>query len=124
MRRSAIPALNRIDITPVGVFQPQESLSPIFVLLRHRSLDSVATATQKLLADDRLTGACNRITPGVRPEWYLAANPPKDDQARTATPKVAMTNGATHLVIGRPIVQAADPSLALNQTLDELGVSL
>jgi orotidine-5'-phosphate decarboxylase len=75
----------------------------------------------KLLADDRLTATCNRITPGVRPEWYLAANPPKDDQARTATPAQALADGATHLVIGRPIVQADDPSAALNQTLSEIG---
>ena len=74
-----------------------------------------------MLADDRLTAGCNRITPGVRPEWYLAGNPPPDDQARVATPAEALAGGATHLVIGRPIVQADDPSAALARTLEEIG---
>jgi len=50
-RDAAIPALNRIGITPVGVFYPEKELSPIYVLLRHRSAESLLTSTQKLLAD-------------------------------------------------------------------------
>jgi len=49
---AAIPALNRIAVSPVGVFQPAEDVSPLYVLLRHPSAASVATATQRLLADD------------------------------------------------------------------------
>jgi len=52
MRDAAIPALNRIDISPVGVFEPPDEISPIYVLLRHPSIESLATATQKLLADE------------------------------------------------------------------------
>ncbi|MBS0411506.1 MAG: orotidine-5'-phosphate decarboxylase [Proteobacteria bacterium] len=44
------------------------------------------------------------VTPGVRPEWAG-----KDDQARAATPAEALANGASHLVIGRPVTAAADP---------------
>jgi NIPSNAP len=51
LRDAAIPALNRIGITPVGVFHPEKELSPIYVLLRHRSVGSLLTSTQKLLAD-------------------------------------------------------------------------
>lgn len=51
LRDAAIPALNRIGIDPVGVFQPQDSISPVYVLLRYRSLDTLATATQQLLSD-------------------------------------------------------------------------
>ncbi|MCP4641231.1 MAG: NIPSNAP family containing protein [bacterium] len=48
---AAIPALNRLGVEQVGVFLPAEELSPVRVLLRHPNMDSVATATQKLLAD-------------------------------------------------------------------------
>ena len=51
MRDAAIPALNRIGITPVGVFYPEKDPSPITVLLRHRSMESFLSSTSKLLAD-------------------------------------------------------------------------
>lgn len=47
------------------------------------------------------------VTPGVRP-----AGSSLDDQSRVATPRQAFDNGASHLVIGRPITAAADPALA------------
>ena len=49
---AAIPALGRIGIGPVGVFKTAEEPSPnLFVLLPHKSLESVATAGAKLMAD-------------------------------------------------------------------------
>ena len=39
LRDAAIPALNRIGFKPVGVFYPAQGLSPIYVLLRHRSVE-------------------------------------------------------------------------------------
>ncbi len=51
LKGAAIPALNRLGIEPVGVFYAEKDLSPIFVLLRHRSLESVLTLTHKLMAD-------------------------------------------------------------------------
>ncbi|RZJ18413.1 MAG: orotidine-5'-phosphate decarboxylase [Brevundimonas sp.] len=47
------------------------------------------------------------VTPGVRP-----AGAAMDDQARAATPQQALSDGATHLVIGRPITAVADPRAA------------
>jgi len=48
---AALPALNRLGIQPVGVFYPAEGLSPIYVLLPHKSLESFATLTQRLGED-------------------------------------------------------------------------
>jgi len=53
MGDAAIPALNRIGVSPVGVFKPPDEIGPIRVLLRYRSLESVAAVTQKLLADEK-----------------------------------------------------------------------
>ena len=47
------------------------------------------------------------VTPGVRP-----AGSDVGDQSRIATPARAFENGASHLVIGRPITQAPDPAQA------------
>jgi hypothetical protein len=51
MKDAFIPAVNRLGIKPVGVFKSQEIISPVYVLLRHKSVESVVTMTQKLLAD-------------------------------------------------------------------------
>ncbi len=48
------------------------------------------------------------ITPGIRP----VENKPVDDQKRTLTLEQAFLNGADHIVVGRPIRQAADPRAA------------
>ncbi len=47
------------------------------------------------------------VTPGVRP-----AGASVGDQKRVATPAGAVRDGATHLVVGRPILEAADPVAA------------
>ena len=43
------------------------------------------------------------------------------DQARVATPAEAVGRGATHLVVGRPILQATDPAGVLDELLAEIG---
>ena len=47
------------------------------------------------------------VTPGVRPLGATAG-----DQKRIATPQQAIADGADHVVIGRPIWQAANPRAA------------
>lgn len=53
MAKAAIPALNRINIKPVGMFYPMEDADSAYILLRHKSAESVVTATEKLLADEK-----------------------------------------------------------------------
>jgi len=47
------------------------------------------------------------VVPGIRRSGDATG-----DQARTATPAEATRAGATHLVVGRPILSAADPASA------------
>ncbi len=54
------------------------------------------------------------VVPGIR-----RRTDPASDQARVATAKDAVMNGATHLVVGRPILQAADPASAFEEFLEE-----
>ncbi len=55
------------------------------------------------------------VTPGVRPTGSAAG-----DQARVVTPRGAIAAGATHLVVGRPIIEAADPAKAAAQIVAEI----
>lgn len=55
-RDAAIPALNRIGINNVGVFNPVYGTSnlSLFILIPHHSLEAVYTDNEKLLADKEL----------------------------------------------------------------------
>lgn len=55
------------------------------------------------------------VTPGIRP-----TGSDKGDQKRVMTPADALTAGSSHLVVGRPIVKAADPKAAARAILDEM----
>ncbi|MGA9565074.1 MAG: orotidine-5'-phosphate decarboxylase [Candidatus Korobacteraceae bacterium] len=59
------------------------------------------------------------VTPGVRP-----AGTSVGDQARVLTPKEAIAAGATYLVVGRPILEAANPSIAAEQIRQEIDQAL
>jgi orotidine-5'-phosphate decarboxylase len=54
------------------------------------------------------------VVPGIR-----RRSDPAGDQARVATAKDAACNGATHLVVGRPVLQAPDPAAAFEEFMRE-----
>ncbi|MEW6214948.1 MAG: orotidine-5'-phosphate decarboxylase [Nitrospirota bacterium] len=72
-------------------------------------LDGVVASAREAAA---IRSHCGRgfliITPGIRPSWT-----PPDDQKRTMTPKEAIREGADYLVMGRSILQHADPLKAI-----------
>ena len=55
------------------------------------------------------------VTPGVRP-----TGTEHGDQARVVTPAQAITAGATHIVVGRPITAAANPVIEAEKILKEI----
>ena len=55
------------------------------------------------------------VTPGIRPTGSTAG-----DQKRIATPAAAIQAGASYLVVGRPITQAAHPRQAAESILAEM----
>ncbi|MCM2472531.1 orotidine-5'-phosphate decarboxylase [Rhizobium sp. CG5] len=73
-----------------------------------------SAAVRKIIGPDMAL-----VTPGIRP-----AGADKGDQKRVMTPTDAIKAGSSHLVVGRPIVKAADPKLAARQILDEMTAAL
>jgi orotidine-5'-phosphate decarboxylase len=55
------------------------------------------------------------VTPGVRPAGGHAG-----DQVRIATPAEAIASGASHIVVGRPITEAADPAAEARAILGQI----
>ena len=70
-----------------------------------------ASALRGELGDDFLI-----VTPGVRPPGSGHG-----DQARVVTPAEAIAAGASHIVVGRPITEAADPGAEAREILAQIG---
>ncbi len=85
-------------------------------LTKEAGLDGVVASPQEAKF---IREACGEdfliITPGVRP-----AGASIDDQSRIATPARALADGATHLVVGRPIRAAQNPVEAAENILKEM----
>ncbi|ROU01055.1 orotidine-5'-phosphate decarboxylase [Histidinibacterium lentulum] len=79
--------------------------------------DGVIASPAEAAAIRALPEAAGRliVTPGVRP-----AGSDPGDQKRIATPEAAIAAGADHVVVGRPIWQAADPAAAARSIRDAL----
>ena len=78
--------------------------------------DGVIASPREAAAIRALPGAGLIVTPGVRP-----AGAALGDQKRVETPAAAIAAGADHLVVGRPIWQAADPRATALAILSEIG---
>lgn len=60
------------------------------------------------------------VTPGIRPSGVATG----DDQSRVATPSSAIRAGASHLVVGRPILAAENRNRAAAAILEEITSAL
>ena len=80
--------------------------------------DGVIASPREAAAIRALPGAAGKliVTPGVRPSGAALG-----DQKRIETPAQAIANGVDHIVVGRPVWQAADPAAAARAIIAELG---
>lgn len=79
-------------------------------------VDGVVCSAHELHRVRPIVGAGRLVVPGIRP-----AGGDPGDQQRVATPAAAVAAGATHLVVGRPIIEAAEPEVAWAAIREEAG---
>ena len=112
-----IPVLRRSD-TGAELNWPfdAEQVVTLAKMAQKAGLDGVVASPQEAAA---IREACGPdfliVTPGVRP-----AGSATDDQSRIATPAQAFSAGATHIVVGRPIMKAEDRKAAATAIVDEI----
>ena len=70
-------------------------------------VDGVVCSAEEIVRVRPIVGGGRVVVPGIRRTEDAAG-----DQQRVATPEHAVAAGATHLVVGRPIIDAADPAAA------------
>jgi orotidine-5'-phosphate decarboxylase len=114
---SVLTSLNDEDASELFHSTTKAQVAKLFKLANETGIDGIVCSPLELdLAKQILSPQILKITPGIRD---AAVN---DDQSRIMTAKEAIKNGASYLVIGRPISQAPSVSEALkyfNQCIDE-----
>ena len=116
---TVLTSLDRADLD-AGMIQPGD-IHDITVERAARAFeagaDGIIASPREAAAIRALPQAAGRliVTPGVRP-----AGAALGDQKRVETPAAAIAAGADHIVVGRPIWQAADPRRAAQAIVAEL----
>ncbi len=105
------------DLQQMGVHEePEIQVQRLARLAQQSGMDGVVCSAQEArLLKRQLGEGFQLVTPGIRP-----AGAEVGDQQRIMTPAQAVLEGSDYLVVGRPITQAADPIIALQQVLTEL----
>lgn len=116
---TVLTSLSEADLTALGL-PGADTLVPLWARLAVAAGAGAVVASAQEVARLRadLGDSVCLITPGIRP-----AGSSTDDQARTATPRQALTDGADVLVVGRPITQAADPAAAAAAVVEQMGAA-
>ncbi|MBS0519286.1 MAG: orotidine-5'-phosphate decarboxylase [Proteobacteria bacterium] len=116
---TVLTSLDKSDLEATGIAaDPGQQVLRLAALARASGLDGVICSPLEIAALRRECGEdFVLMVPGIRP-----AGAATGDQKRVMTPTEAVALGATHLVIGRPITEAADPAAAAEAIARDLGV--
>ena len=108
---TVLTSMDQSDLLELGIeLSPAEQVKRLAILTKSSGLDGVVCSSHEAKELKALLGESFKlITPGIRPAGSDAG-----DQRRIKTPKQAMDSGSDYLVIGRPITQAEDPVVILN----------
>ncbi len=105
---TTLTSLDSSDLHAIGMHgDPHEQVMRLTELAKLSGVDGVVCSGTEVAAAHKLWPKGFLVVPGIRP-----ANAQAGDQKRVVTPRAALDAGASILVIGRPITDAADPDLA------------
>ena len=117
---TVLTSMSEDDLRAIGIEAPlAQTVERLARDALDCGLDGVVCSAREAPALRRSLGdAALLVTPGIRPQWAAG-----DDQRRIVTPKRALDNGASYLVIGRPITRHEDPAEALRLILQSIAES-
>jgi orotidine-5'-phosphate decarboxylase len=106
---TVLTSLDDKDLAAAGVKgSPADQVARLAALAQSAGLDGIVCSGEEVAAARKAWPGGFFVVPGIRPADSGAA-----DQKRTVTPRKAIDDGASILVIGRPITEAEDPSAAV-----------
>jgi orotidine-5'-phosphate decarboxylase len=114
---TVLTSLDQEDLAAAGVpGTPAEQVTRLAALARSAGVDGIVCSGAEVSAARAAWPDGFFVVPGVRPQGSNTA-----DQKRVVTPRQALADGASILVVGRPITGAADPRRALSDIAAEIG---
>lgn len=106
---TVLTSLDGDDLRSAGVSSgPADQVERLAELARDSGLDGIVCSGVEVRAASQRWPDGFFVVPGVRPEGSGIG-----DQKRVVTPRAALDDGASILVVGRPITAADDPAAAL-----------
>ena len=123
LRILAVTVLTSYDDADLAVagydFTVPELVAERAAQARDIGVDGLVCSAEEVAKVRGIVGASFAlVTPGIRP---AGADP--GDQKRIATPAAAIAAGADYLVVGRPIIAAADPKAAAAASVAEIAAA-
>lgn len=116
---SVLTSLGQRELEHIGIRRPlAEQVQATASLAWEAGIDGVICAPTDLKHLAGFPANMLRVTPGIRPEGSAVA-----DQRRVMTPAEAARGGASHIVVGRPITEAARPAAAAAAIIRQLEAS-
>ena len=113
---TVLTSLDDADLAAVGVGDPlADQVARLARLAHGAGLDGIVCSGAEVAAARTVWPDGFFVVPGVRPAGSDMA-----DQKRVVTPRQALDDGASILVIGRPITAAPDPVRAIAEIADSL----
>jgi orotidine-5'-phosphate decarboxylase len=118
---TVLTSMDQSQVTAVGVERtPAAQVELLARMGLSAGINGFVCSPQEVATLRSLAGpAAVLVIPGIRP-----AGGEVGDQKRVATPADALRHGASYLVVGRPITQAADPAAAAKAILAEMAAGL
>jgi orotidine-5'-phosphate decarboxylase len=113
-----LTSLDQAGLAEIGLSASVEAqVERLAALAEAAGLDGVVASPREIAIIRKACGAAfNIVTPGIR-----GAGDAKGDQSRTLSAAEALAAGASYLVVGRPIIAAADPRAAAERIAAECG---
>ena len=114
---TVLTSTNQKGLEATGVKDPvDDQVCRLATLATDQGIGGIVCSPLELAKLRKILPSSTRlVTPGIRPLDSDAG-----DQKRVMTPAQAKQQGANFLVIGRPILTAADPRLALDSIVKEM----
>ena len=114
---TVLTSMDASELAGIGITaSPADQVLRLTKLAKKSGIDGMVCSPEEVAALRKETGPDTLlVVPGIRP-----AGSATDDQKRIATPAQAIADGASMLVVGRPITRAADPAAAAQSILQEI----